>query len=78
MLDCYTNTAISNVRVVMRVPNYSSVAMIGSLSAEKTTSSTKKGFYKMAISLKFLFFFFHLSIEKNWTQTNHKHELKDK
>ena len=78
MLDNYVNTAISNVRVLKRVPKDSRVPLAESLS-DKINDIV----YKVEDVTKWLIFltsflFFFGATEKKWTQTDQKHELFDK
>ena len=78
MLGTCVKTAISNVRVLKRVPNDSRVPL-----AERPRDKTNDILYnvedvtKRIVSQMSLLFFFG-AIEKKWTQTNHQHELYDK
>ena len=79
MLDNYVRTAISNVRVIKRVPKDSRVPLAESLS-DKINDNI---FYNVENVTNWLFFltsflFFFGATEKKWTQTDHKHELFDK
>ena len=78
MLDNYVNTAISNVRVLKRVPKDSRVPLAESLS-DKINDIV----YNVEDVTKWLIFFnvvlvFFGATEKKWTQTDHKHEIFDK
>ena len=68
MLDNYVNTAISNVRVLKRVPKDSRVPLAESLS-EKINDTV----YNVEDVRKWLIFltsfFFFGATEKKWTQT---------
>ena len=76
MLDNYVNTAISNVRVLKRVPKDSRVPLAESLS-DKINDIV----YNVEDVTKWLIFLrrscFFGATEKKWTQTDHKHELFD-
>ena len=77
MPDNYGNTAISNVRVLKRVPKDSRVPLAESLS-DKITDIV----YNVEDVTKWLIFltsslFFFGATEKKWTQTDHKHEFFD-
>ena len=78
MLDNYVNTAISNVRVLKRVPKDSRVPLAESLS-EKINDIVYnvEDITKLLIFLT-SFFFIVRATKKLWTQTDHKHELFDK
>ena len=78
VLDNYVNTAISNVRVLKRVPKDSRVPLAESLS-DKINDIV----YNVEDDTKWLIFltsflFFFGATEKKWTQTDHKHEFFDK
>ena len=77
MLDNYVITAISNVRVLKRVPKDSRVPLAESL-ADKINDIV----YNVEDVTKWLIFLtsflFFGAAEKKWTQTDHKHELFDK
>ena len=72
MLDNYVNRAISNVRVIKRVPKNSRVSLVESLS-DKIIDIV----YNIEDVRKWLIFltsflFFFGATEKKWTQTDHK------
>ena len=69
VLDNYVNTAISNVRVLERVPKDSRVPLAESLS-DKIDDIV----YDVEEVTKWLIG----TTEKKWTQTDHKHKLFDK
>ena len=76
VLDNYVNTAISNVRVLKRVPKDSRVPL-----AESVSQKINDIVYNVEDVTKWLIFltsFFIGATEKTWTQTDHKHELFDK
>ena len=78
VLDNYVNTAISNVRVLKRVPKDSRVPLAESLSDKINDID-----YNVEDVTKWLIFFnvilvFFGATEKKWTETDHKHELFDK
>ena len=78
VLDNYVNTAISNVRVLKRVPKDSRVPLAESLS-DKINDIV----YNVLDVIKWLIFFnvvlvFFGATEKKWTQTDHKHEIFNK
>ena len=79
MLDNYVNTAISNVRVLKRVPKDSRVPL-----AESLQDKINEIVYNVEDVTKWLIFFnnvlvfFSVATEKKWTQIDHKHELFDK
>ena len=78
VLDNYVNTAISNVRVLKRVPEDSGVPM-----AESLSDKINDFVYNVEDVTKWLNFFnvvfvFFGATEKKWTQTDHKLELFDK
>ena len=78
VLDNYVNTAISNVRVLKRVPKDSRVPLAESLS-DKINDIV----YNVEDVTNWLTFFsvvlvFFGATEKKWTQTDHKHEFNDK
>ena len=77
MLDNYVNTAISNFRVLKRVPKDSRVPLAQSLSDKINDIS-----YNVEDVTKWLIFnvvlVFFGATEKKRTQTYHKHELFDK
>ena len=78
MLDNYGNTAISNVRVIKRVPKDSRVPLAESLSDKinDIVYNVEDVTNWLIFLTSFLFFFG--ATEKKWTQTDHKHELFDK
>ena len=78
VLDNYVKTAISNVRVLKRVPKDSRVPLAESLS-DKINDIV----YNVEVVTKWLIFLtsflvFFGATEKKWTQTDHKHGLFDK
>ena len=78
MLDNYVNTAISNVRVLKRVPKDSRVPLAESLSEKlKDIVYNLEDVTKWLIFLNVVLVLFGAT-EKKWTQTDHKHELSDK
>ena len=77
MLNNYVNTAISNVRVLKRIPKDSRVPLVENLS-DKINDIV----YNVEDVTKWLIFFnvflvFFGATEKKWTQTDHKHEFFD-
>ena len=77
VLDNYVNTAISNVRVIKRVPKDSRVPLAESLSDKiNDIVYNVEDVTKWLIFLTSFLFFFGAT-EKKWTQTDHKHELFD-
>ena len=77
VLDNYVNTAISNVRVLKRVPKNSRVPLAESLSDKIRHRLQCRRYYKMANFFNVVLVFFGAT-EKKWTQTDHKHEFFDK
>ena len=77
MLDNHVNTAISNVRVLKRVPKDSRVPLAKSLSDKiNDIVYNVEDVTKWLIFLTSFLFFFGVT-EKKWTQTDHRHELFD-
>ena len=78
LLDNYVNTAITNVRVLKRVPKYSGVPLAERLSDKiNGIVYNVEDVTKWLIFLTSFLFFFFGATEKKWTQTDHKHELFD-
>ena len=78
VLDNYVNTAISNVRVLKRVPKDSRVPLAESLSDKiNDIVYNVEDVTKWLIFLTSFLFFFGAT-EKEWTQTDHKYEFFDK
>ena len=77
VLDNYVSTAISNVRVLKRVPKDSRVPL-----AESLSDKINDVVYNAEDVTKWLFFnvvlVFFGTTEKKWTKTDHKHKLFDK
>ena len=77
MLDSYVNTAISNVRVLKRVPKDSRVPLAESLSDKiNDIVYNVEDVTKWLIFLTSFLFFFGAT-QKKLTQTDHKHEFFD-
>ena len=78
MLDNYVNTAMSNVRVLKRVPKDSRVPLAESLSDKiNDIVCDVEDVTKWLIFLTSFLFFFGAT-EKKWTQTDQRHELFNK
>ena len=78
MLDNYVNTAISNVRVLKRVPKDSRVPLAESLSDKLNDIVYNVEDVTKCLTCLTSFVFFFGATEKKWTQTDHKHEFFDK
>ena len=72
MLDYYVNGAVSNIRVIKRVPKNLRVSLVESLSDKKNDIVYNiEDVTKWLIFLTSFLFFFGAT-EKKWTQTDHK------